>query len=61
VSDFLVRPVQVTDRNWIESFVKSHRGSEIVVAKGHVIRPSDLDGFAAFRGKKCCGPTDLQN
>jgi ribosomal protein S18 acetylase RimI-like enzyme len=55
VSDFLVRPVQATDRNWIESFVKSHWGSEIVVAKGRVIRPSDLDGFAAFRGKNAVG------
>jgi ribosomal protein S18 acetylase RimI-like enzyme len=55
VSDFLVRPVQATDRNWIESFVKSHWGSEIVVAKARVIRPSNLDGFAAFKGKNAVG------
>jgi GNAT superfamily N-acetyltransferase len=55
VSDFLVKPIQVTDRNWIESFVKSHWASDIVVAKGRVIRPSDLDGFAAFRGKSAVG------
>ena len=42
MSDFLVRPVQATDRNWIESFVKSHWGSEIVVAKARVIRPATL-------------------
>jgi ribosomal protein S18 acetylase RimI-like enzyme len=55
VSDFLVRPVQAGDRNWIESFVKSHWGSEIVVAKGRVIRPGKLDGFAAFEGKNAVG------
>ncbi|TMH96084.1 GNAT family N-acetyltransferase [Candidatus Bathyarchaeota archaeon] len=39
-------------RNRVESFVKSHWGSEIVVAKGRVIRPAELDGFAAFNGKE---------
>ena len=30
-------------------------GSEIVVAKGRVIRPAELGGFAAFRGKDAVG------
>ncbi len=55
VDDYLVRAIQSSDRNWVESFVKSHWGSEIVVAKGRVVRPAELDGFAAFRGKEPVG------
>jgi hypothetical protein len=51
VTDLLVRPIQASDRNWVESFIESHWGSEIVVAKGRVIRPAELDGFAAFKEK----------
>ncbi len=61
MSDFLVRPVQVSDRNWMESFVKSHWRSEIVVAKGRVIRPAELDGFVALEGKKCRRLADLSD
>jgi len=49
VNDLLVRSIQASDRNWVESFVKSHWGSEIVVAKGRVLRPAELDGFAGFK------------
>jgi len=35
--------------------VESHWGSEIVVAKSRVIRPAELDGFAAFKGKEPVG------
>ena len=55
VNDFRVRHIHASDRNWVESFVKSHLGSEIVVAKGRVIRPAELDGFAAFKGKNPVG------
>jgi ribosomal protein S18 acetylase RimI-like enzyme len=55
LNDFLVRPVQGSDRNWIEAFIKSHWGSEIVVAKGRVVRPAELDGFAAFKGEDPTG------
>jgi len=55
MSDFLVRTLQESDRNWVASFIKSHWGSEIVVAKGRVIRPADLGGFAAFKGKEPVG------
>jgi ribosomal protein S18 acetylase RimI-like enzyme len=55
VTDLLVRSIQASDRNWVESFIKSHWGSEIVVAKGRVIRPADLYGFAAFKGKNAVG------
>jgi len=46
VSELRVTPLQTSDRNSVESFVKSHWGSEIVVAKGRVTRPAELDGFA---------------
>jgi len=55
VNDLLVRSIQASDRNWVEPFVKSHWGSGIVVAKGRVIRPAELDGFAAFKGKNPVG------
>ena len=51
VNDLLVRSIEASDRNWVESFVKSHWGSEIVVAKGLVLRPVELDGFVGFNGK----------
>ena len=55
VNDLLVRSIQASDRNWVESFVKSRWRSEIIVAKGRVIRPAELDGFAAFKGKNRVG------
>ena len=55
LNDFLVRPIQATDRDWVESFIKSHWGSGIVVARGRVIRPGELDGFAVFKGKRPVG------
>lgn len=52
---FLVRSTRASDRDWIESFIKFHWGSKSVVAKGRVIRPVELDGFAAFNGKHPVG------
>jgi ribosomal protein S18 acetylase RimI-like enzyme len=51
MNEFLVRTIQTSDRKWVAPFVKSRWGSEIVVAKGRVIRPAELDGFAVVRGK----------
>jgi len=55
VNGFLVRSIQASDRSWVESFIKSHWGSEIVVAEGRVIRPAGVDGFAVFKGKNAAG------
>jgi ribosomal protein S18 acetylase RimI-like enzyme len=55
LNDFLVRSIQASDRKWITSFITSHWRSEIIVAKGRVIRPADLDGFAVFKGKDPVG------
>ena len=55
MTDLLVRATQASERNWVESFIKSHWGSEIVVAKDRVIRPAELDGFAALQGEKPIG------
>jgi GNAT superfamily N-acetyltransferase len=55
LNDFLVKSLQASDRNWVESFFRSRWGSEIVVAKGRVIRPAELDGFAAFKGRDPAG------
>jgi len=56
LNNFLVRPIEASDRHWVASFVKSHWGSEIVVAKGRILRPAELDCFATFKGK---GPVGL--
>jgi len=55
VNGLLVRSIEASDRNWVEFFVKSHWGSEIVVAKGRVLRPVELDGFVGFNGKNPVG------
>jgi GNAT superfamily N-acetyltransferase len=35
--------------------VEAHWGSNIVVAKGRVLRPAELDGIATFKGKNPVG------
>jgi ribosomal protein S18 acetylase RimI-like enzyme len=55
LNDFAIRSIQESDRSWIATFVKSHWGSDIVVAKGRVLRPAQLDGFVAFKGKEPVG------
>jgi len=51
LSELRVRSLQTSDRGWVASFVESHWGSDIVVGKGRVLRPAELEGFAAFKGK----------
>ena len=55
MNGLLVRSIEASDRNWVEFFVKSHWGSEIVVAKGRVLRHVELDGFVGFNGKNPVG------
>ena len=55
MSDFPIRAIETSDRNWVSAFVKSHWGSEIVVGKGRVIRPAELDGFAVFKAEEPLG------
>jgi hypothetical protein len=50
LDNFLIRSIQASDRSWMSSFVESRWGSGIVVAKGRVIKPVELEGFAAFKG-----------
>ncbi len=55
MNDFLTRPIQASDRSWIASFVKSRWSSDIVIGKGRVLRPAELDGFVAFKRKNPVG------
>ncbi len=55
MNDFLTRSTKASDRPWITSFVKSHWGSNIVVAKGRVLHPVELSGFATFKGSNPVG------
>jgi hypothetical protein len=51
LNGFLIRSIQASDRSWVASFVEAHWGSDIVVGKGRVLRPAELDGFAVFKEK----------
>jgi isopentenyl-diphosphate delta-isomerase len=55
LNGFLIRSIQASDRVWVASFVDSHWDSNIVIGKGRVLRPAELDGFAAFKGKNPLG------
>ena len=55
LNNFLVRSTKSSDRNWIASFVKSHWRSDIVVGKSRILRPAELDGFAAFKRENPVG------
>lgn len=52
---FVVKPTRETDRTWIRQFVRTHWGSDIVVGKGRIHRPADLQGFIAFQEKEAAG------
>ena len=42
-----VRPVEAGDRAWIDELITREFGAPIVVSRGQVHRPSELDGFIA--------------
>ncbi len=45
--DFTIRPVQPSDRAWIEGLSTTEWSAEIVVSRGRVHRLADLPGFVA--------------
>ena len=44
---FTIRPVEVTDRNWIAKFLDEHWGSTRIVSRGQVYLAHLLPGFIA--------------
>jgi ribosomal protein S18 acetylase RimI-like enzyme len=55
MSNYAIRPLAKTDREWVRQFSVEHWGDETVVAHGQVFRPHELPGFAAFDGEQCIG------
>ncbi|MHA1247722.1 MAG: GNAT family N-acetyltransferase [Candidatus Thorarchaeota archaeon] len=50
-----IRPVTDDDRDWVSSLIRTEWGSEIVVSRGHVHRPSSLEGLIAFSAESPAG------
>jgi GNAT superfamily N-acetyltransferase len=44
---FTIRPVAAEDRPWVDALIAAAFGSPVVVSRGQVLRPSELDGFVA--------------
>ena len=47
MAEFLIRPTQAVDQDWIRQIVNDQWGAEMVVAHGTVYRPHELPGFVA--------------
>jgi GNAT superfamily N-acetyltransferase len=55
MDDFYIRPLVLTDRNWINRVMVSEWGAEIVVVHNDIFHPSTLPGFAACIDKEYVG------
>jgi N-acetylglutamate synthase-like GNAT family acetyltransferase len=54
-SSFTYRKIEQSDRLWIDSFIKEHWGSNLVVVHSDSYYPSQLDGFIAILDDKKVG------
>jgi GNAT superfamily N-acetyltransferase len=54
-----IRPVADADRQWIEEFTAEEWGAPVVVSRGVVHRPAELDGFVAEVGDVRAGLVTL--
>src|SRR6266496_3501473 len=55
MSNYTIRPLVDSDREWVRQFSIDHWGDAIVVAHGQVFEPHGLPGFAAFEDEQCLG------
>jgi len=55
MSNYTIRPLAESDREWVRQFTIEHWGDAIVVAHGEVFEPHELPGFATFEGQECVG------
>jgi ribosomal protein S18 acetylase RimI-like enzyme len=55
VVEVAIRPLGPADRAWLTAFVTDRWGSEIMVARGRVIRPKEHPGFVAEDGRQRLG------
>ncbi len=55
MSEFLIRPVQPEDREWIQRLIRERWGSDFGVVHDTVFHPADLPGYLALRGEDRAG------
>ena len=55
MQEFVVRPLNADDRDWVLRFIVEHWGADKVVGHGVVYYPHDLPGFVAVRGSERLG------
>ncbi len=55
MTNFHLRPLQRSDRDWVSRFVEEHWGSKRVVSRGIVHYPEELEGFVGVQGGKSVG------
>jgi ribosomal protein S18 acetylase RimI-like enzyme len=55
MQDFVVRPLNADDRDWVLRFIVEHWGADKVVGHGVVYYPHDLPGFVAARESERLG------
>lgn len=53
--NFFIRPAKPEDKGLVNALVKERWGAEVVVTRGRLLRPADLEGFIAERGGKVKG------
>jgi hypothetical protein len=56
----IIRPLVVSDRDWVGRYVRAHWGAPIVVVHGEVLRPDQLPGFVAEHDGECVGVVTYQ-
>ncbi len=55
MSRIRVRLILPADRKWLSKLVREHGGARIVVSKGKVYEPENLEGFVASQDGKLLG------
>jgi GNAT superfamily N-acetyltransferase len=55
LSNFIIRPVDSDDKDWISQFITERWGAEFVVAHYEVLHCRDLPGFVATDGEEKVG------
>jgi len=48
IKEYIIRPTEYSDKDWVANFTSDHWGSESVVAHGIVYHPHKLSGFVAI-------------
>ena len=55
VSNWNIRPLEPSDRQWVARILSERWGSAIIVSRGHIHHADALQGFAALWGGQASG------